>query len=105
MDRLKLATLAQSRCLTHEPDQGILVGHKISLQDGHVARGQAVHRHTLEPQALQKAVAARIQWELPALKDEAAGVRARLQALHSGPIRPTLLNAGVDTPGTQLQLL
>lgn len=47
---LWLATLAQSSRLTDEPDQGILVRHKVSLQDGHVARGQPVHGHALEPQ-------------------------------------------------------
>ena len=48
-EQLQLAILAQSGRLTDEPDQGILVGHQIALQDGHVARGQPVYGHTLEP--------------------------------------------------------
>jgi len=50
--------LAESGRLADEPDQGVLVGHKVSLQNGHMARGQAVHGHPLEAQPFQDAVAA-----------------------------------------------
>ena len=48
MERLKLAMLPQSSCLAEEPDQGILVGHQVTLQDGHVAGSQSVDGHALE---------------------------------------------------------
>ena len=40
-----------------EADQGALVGHEVSLQDGHVASVPSMHGHTLEPQSFQDAVA------------------------------------------------
>lgn len=46
---LKPWRLPRSGRLTDEPDQRVLVGHKVSLQDGYVARIQTVDRHALEP--------------------------------------------------------
>ena len=54
--RAKLAM--ESGRLADEPDQRLLVGHKVPLQDGHMARGQPVHPHPLESQPFQDAVAA-----------------------------------------------
>jgi len=54
---LKVVRLVQSGGLTDEPDQGILVGHKVTLQDGHMARGQSVYGHAFESQSFQDTVA------------------------------------------------
>ena len=44
--------------LADEANQGVLVGQEVTLQDGHMASGQAMHRHAFEPQVFQEAVAA-----------------------------------------------
>jgi len=49
LERSKPSTLPGSRRLADEADQGALVGHKVTLQDGHIARGQPMHGHPLEP--------------------------------------------------------
>ena len=44
-------------CFADEAHQGALIGHEVSLQDGHVTSVLPVHGHTLEPQSFQDAVA------------------------------------------------
>ena len=58
LELLKPSRLAESGRFADEPDQGVLVGHKVTLQNGHMARSQAVHGHSLEPQPFQNAVTA-----------------------------------------------
>ena len=53
----KPSGLLESGRLTDETDKGTLVGHEISLQNGHVAGGLAMDRHPLEPEPLQATVA------------------------------------------------
>ena len=54
---LQPSSLTGSR-FADEAHQRVLVGHKVTLQDGHVAGRQSVYRHALEPQVFQNTVAA-----------------------------------------------
>ena len=42
-------------CFADEAHQGALIGHEVSLQDGHVTSVLPVHGHTLEPQSYARA--------------------------------------------------
>lgn len=44
-----ICRFATGGCLADEPDQSSLVGHKVTLKDGHVAFAQPVHGHAFEP--------------------------------------------------------
>jgi hypothetical protein len=49
MELVKPSRLSESGRLADEPDQCALVSHKVTLQDGYMATGGAVHGHSLEP--------------------------------------------------------
>ena len=60
--REEVAEVLQPSALTgsrfaDEAHQGALVGHEVSLQDGHVTSVLPMHRHVLESEVFQKAVA------------------------------------------------
>jgi hypothetical protein len=40
-------------CFADEAHQGVLIGHEVTLQDGHVASVLPVHRHALESQVFE----------------------------------------------------
>ena len=48
-DLFRSSMLLSTSRLANQSNQCVLVRHKVSLQDGHVAVVEAMDRHTLEP--------------------------------------------------------